>query len=52
VETKDGIRVKEVDPFPDLSRFCASSSRAITEALTMLFNDSTRQFPQNDFDLW
>jgi hypothetical protein len=45
VETNDGIRVKEVDPFPDLSRFCASSSRAITEALAMLFNDSNPTVP-------
>jgi hypothetical protein len=40
VATSDGVRVKDVDPFPDLSRFCLSSRRAITAALTKLFTDS------------
>jgi hypothetical protein len=42
VKTSDGIGVKEVDPFPDLSRFCSSSGAAITEALVKLFTDSNR----------
>jgi hypothetical protein len=42
-ETREGIGVKEVNPFPDLSRFGESSTRAITEALATLFADSTQQ---------
>jgi hypothetical protein len=42
-ETREGIGVKEVDPFPDLSRFGESSTRAITEALATLFAASTQQ---------
>jgi hypothetical protein len=42
VKTSDGIRVKEVDPFPDLSRFCAPSASTIAEALAKLFTDSKR----------
>jgi hypothetical protein len=42
VETSDGIGVKELDPFPDVSRFCTSSGGAITEALVKLFTDSNR----------
>jgi hypothetical protein len=43
VKASDGI-VKEVNPFPDLSRFCASSRSTITEALAKLFTDSNRHF--------
>jgi len=40
VKTSDGIGVKELDPFPDLGRFCSSSRAAITEALVKLFTHS------------
>jgi hypothetical protein len=43
VEASNGIRVKEVDPFPDLNRFCTSSGGAITEALVKLFTDLNRR---------
>jgi hypothetical protein len=43
VETSEGIAIKEVDPFPDLSRFDESSTCAITEALATLFADSNHQ---------
>jgi hypothetical protein len=42
VQTADGIGVTEVDPFPDLGRFCASCGDMITEALVKLFTDSKR----------
>jgi hypothetical protein len=43
VKTRDGLAVKQLDPFPDLSRFCISSRDAITEALVKLFTDSNRR---------
>ncbi len=43
VKTSDRIAVKELDPFPDLRRFCSSSGAAITEALVKLFTDSNRR---------
>jgi hypothetical protein len=43
VKTSDGIGVKELDPFPDLSRFCVPSGNAITEALVKLFTESNRR---------
>lgn len=42
VQTGDGIGVIEVNPFPDLGRFCASCGDAITEELVKLFTDSKR----------
>jgi hypothetical protein len=42
VKTSEGIRVQEVEPFPDLSRFCLASGRAITEALAKLFTDANQ----------
>jgi hypothetical protein len=38
----DGIGVMEVNPFPDLGRFCGSCSDVITEELVKLFIDSER----------
>ena len=39
-KTSEGTGVKELDPFPDLNRFCGSSACAITETLVALFTDS------------
>jgi hypothetical protein len=39
-KTSDGFGVNEVNPFPDLTRFCPSSRCAVTETLATLFTGS------------